>query len=309
MERLTNIMNNIVITGANGFVGLAVTKELVSQGYFVYALVRNDNYDNYLNNPNIKIIKCEMNEYNSLIDKISDSIDCFFHFAWCGTSGELRSNEQVQLENVKHSCDAVRVAKKLGCKKFVMASSIMEYEIEQLVNGTQNISANHIYSIAKKTADSMCRLIANSIGIDYVAGLISNIYGPGEKSQRLINCSIRRLINGEYVKFSPGTQSYDFIYITDAAKLFVLLAEKGINNNIYYIGNPKIKSLKDYLMILGSTINKLNLMGIGELPSIGKGLDYSVIDINKAEREFGFKPEVNFEQGILNTYNWIKNNN
>lgn len=299
-------MKKAIVTGANGFVGLSVTKELVQQGYFVYAIVRNNNYDKMLNNQNIQVLQCDMSEYNNLVSMINDKIDYFFHFAWAGTSGELRMSENIQLKNIEYSCFAVRIAKKLGCDKFIMASSIMEYEIEQLSNSCDDININHIYSIAKKTSNLMCRLIANSIGIDYVVGLISNIYGPGEKSLRLINYSLRKFINNESVKFSPGTQKYDFIYITDATKIFVLIAERGKNNHSYYIGNAMIKTLYDYLIELGNAINVTELMEIGGLPSIGDGLDYSNIDIYKVKRELGYDNTVSFSQGIVNTYNWLK---
>lgn len=301
-------MKKAIVTGANGFVGLAVTKELVAQGYFVYAIVRSDDYDKFLYNKSVKVLLCNMSEYNNIINLINGEVDFFFHFAWNGTSGELRTNEKVQIENIEYSCNAIRVAKKIGCKKFIMPSSIMEYEIEQLSYQTVNISENHIYSSAKRAANMMCRLIANNVGIDYIVGLISNIYGVGEKSLRLINYSIRKFLNNELVKFSPGNQKYDFIYITDAAKIFVLIAEKGKNNNSYYIGNAEIKTLKDYLIELGKTINATNLIEIGGLPSIGNGIDYSLIDTYKVKKELGYENKVKFSQGIVATYNWIKEN-
>ena len=50
------------------------------------------------------------------------------------------------------------------------------------------------------------------------------------------------------------------------------------------------------------------LMDIGGLPSIGKGLDYSMIDTYKVNRELGYVNEIDFSRGIVNTYEWIKNN-
>lgn len=301
-------MKKAIVTGANGFVGLAVTKELVAQGYFVYAIVRSNNYDKFLYNKSVKVLLYNMSEYDNIIDVINGEVDFFFHFAWDGTSGELRANEKVQIKNIEYSCNAIRVAKKIGCKRFIMPSSIMEYEVEQLTYQTVNVSKNHIYSSAKRAANMMCRLIANNVGIDYIVGLISNIYGVGEKSLRLINYSIRKFLNHELVKFSPGNQKYDFIYITDAAKIFVLIAEKGKNNNTYYIGNAEIKTLKDYLIELGKTINATNFIEIGGLPSIGNGIDYSLIDTYKVKKELGYENKVKFSQGIVATYNWIKEN-
>ena len=70
--------------------------------------------------------------------------------------------------------------------------------------------------------------------------MISNIYGPGELSPRLVNTSIRKMLKGEHCAFSAGEQIYDFIYITDAAKNdtgFVpeVSFKEGINNTVAWI--------------------------------------------------------------------------
>ncbi|MDE5873831.1 MAG: NAD-dependent epimerase/dehydratase family protein [Lachnospiraceae bacterium] len=54
-----------------------------------------------------------------------------------------------------------------------------------------------------------------------MSAVISDIYGEGESSPRLINSSIRKLLNNEETSFSTGEQMYDFVYIEDAARMFV----------------------------------------------------------------------------------------
>lgn len=97
----------------------------------------------------------------------------------------------------------------------------------------------------------MARAIAGSLGIDYIRAVISNIYGAGEKSPRLINTTIRKLLNGEHCAFSAGEQLYDFIYVTDAAKMFAALGDSGKSNKTYYIGDSiatYIPSSKIYIL-------------------------------------------------------------
>ena len=101
----------------------------------------------------------------------------------------------VQLKNIEYSCQAVQVAKRLGCKRFVFAASIMEYEISKLMETNRSIGINTLYSTSKITAEYMLRAIADNMGIEYVGGIISNIYGPGERSPRLVNTTIRKLLN------------------------------------------------------------------------------------------------------------------
>lgn len=300
-------MNIAIVTGANGFVGKAVVKELTSQGIKVFAVVRKNakKLEDLLNNSNVSIIECNMNSYSELPKQIENA-DVFYHFAWNGSAGPLRADEKIQLENIQYSCDAIRAAAKIGCHKFVMAGSIMEYEVEAIMRTAQSPVQTTIYCTAKKTADYMCRAIANTLGIGYICGLISNIYGPGEVSPRLINTSIKKILKKEHMAFSAGEQIYDFIYITDAAKIFVAIGEKGSNNKIYYIGSRNPYKLKDFLVEMRDAVDKNVEIGIGELPFCGVSLSYKEFDIDAVYRDTGVEVTVPFSEGIKNTANWIR---
>ncbi|MBQ1409792.1 MAG: NAD(P)-dependent oxidoreductase [Oscillospiraceae bacterium] len=301
-------MKKAVITGANGFVGRHVAKAAADSGYYVYAVIREgtDPIDKLLRNERIMIVRCDMDHYASLPEMIRDQIDVFFHFAWDGSAGSKRGDGQCQLNNISRSCDAVEAAARLSCSRFVFAGSIMEYEIETMMQTEQAPPLSTLYCTAKKTADYMCRTIANARGLSYVCGLISNIYGPGERSPRLINTSIRKLLNGEHAAFSAGDQLYDFIYITDAAKCFVAIGEKGHNNKTYYIGSRAPKPLKEFLLALGQIVAPGVKLGLGELPFHGVSLTYQEFDVDAVYTDCGVEPEVPFREGISRTTEWIR---
>lgn len=305
-------MKNVVVTGANGFVGAAVCKELVAQGYKVVAVVRNEksNIDRLKELQNIKIIYCEMSQYDDLKDKLQDeNVDTLFHFAWEGSAGDLRGDFTAQILNIQNSCRLMEACHVLQIREFVFASSIMEYEINALMNTEQASPASSLYSTAKVTAYQMLRTLANTYDITYIRGIISNIYGPGEYSPRLVNTSIRKLLNGEHCAFSPGEQMYDFIYIDDAAKEFVAIGEKGLHNKSYYIGSLSPKPLKDFLIELKNQVNPSAELGLGEFPFNGVSLTYKEFDIHAVEQDTGFIPEVAFDEGVRRTMQWIKEQN
>ena len=230
-------MKKAVITGANGFVGSNLVKELLKRSYVVYAIIRNQKSDTgrIPRNENVHLIYCDLKEISSLPDLLCDeNIDYFFHLAWEGTSGSERGNYGLQLNNVKYSCDAVAAAKKLKCSKFIFAGSIMEYEAMQyLAQSDAKPGRGYFYSISKLTADYMSKVEAANSGLGYVNCLVSNIYGAGEVSERFINTTIRKMLRGESLLFSSGEQSYDFIYVTDAVKAMAVIAEKGKVNAEY----------------------------------------------------------------------------
>jgi len=302
-------LKKAIVTGANGFVGSAVVEELSRRNIQTIAVVRNENsnIEKIRKLPYVTICYCNLSNIETLSSKIPDrDIEAFYHFAWEGSAGKLRADCDVQLDNVKASIDALKVCHELGCSRFVFASSIMEYEVAKLMNTELSPSINTLYCTAKITADYMCKAIASQLDVEYISGIISNIYGVGEISPRLINTSVRKLLLGERPIFSSGIQQYDFIYITDAAKAFLAIGEKGKKNKSYYIGSSRPHSLKEYLIEMRDVVSPGAEIGLGELTFNGVSLTYTEFDIHALENDTGFKPEVSFADGINRTAIWIK---
>ncbi len=304
-------MKKAIVTGANGFVGTALCNELSSQGVKVIAVVRNEeeNIEGIKNIPGISIVYCDLSEFKNLAEIIKDrDIDVFYHLAWVGTAGPLRADSDVQMNNVRYTCDTVRACADIGCNRFVFASSIMEYEVSAAMEKEDTPNINTLYCSAKVAANYMARTVAGSVGVDYIRGVISNIYGPGEISPRLVNTTIRKLLNGEHCAFSAGEQLYDFIYIDDAVKEFVAIGEKGKANKTYYIGSQNPRPLKEFLCELRDVVAPDVEIGLGELPFNGVSLSYKEFDIYSVENDTGFIPAVSFAEGIRKTMDWIKEN-
>lgn len=114
------------------------------------------------------------------------------------------------------------------------------------------------------------------------------------------------MLSGEHCRFSPGEQLYDFIYITDAAKAFIAIGDKGHSQKSYYIGSQHPHKLKDFLYELQNQIDPSIEIGIGELPFRGNSLSYNEFDIFALKNDTGFVPSVSFSEGIRKTINWIK---
>ena len=304
-------MKKVIVTGANGFIGTALCRELSNQGISVIAVVRNEeeNISNIENLKGLRVVYSDLSEFKNLNEKISDrDIDVLYHLAWVGSAGPLRGNAEVQFNNIRYTCDTVEACAKINCKRFVFASSIMEYEIEAVMATDATPGINTLYSSAKVSADYMARTIAGSLGVNYIRAVISNIYGPGELSPRLVNTSIRKLLNGEHCAFSAGEQTYDFIYIDDAAKTFVAIGEKGVANRTYYIGSQNPRPLKEFLCELRDQVDPNIEIGLGEIPFNGVSLTYTEFDIHAVKNDTGFIPSVSFTEGIKNTIEWIKEN-
>ena len=103
-------MKKAIVTGANGFIGTALCKELANQGIEVIAIVRNEeeNIEGIANLPRLGVVYCDLAEFKNLADYVKEQdIDVLYHLAWVGSAGVLRGDINVQIQNIQYTCDTV----------------------------------------------------------------------------------------------------------------------------------------------------------------------------------------------------------
>ena len=300
-------MKRAIVTGANGFIGKTLVNALLKNGYEIVALdIRFD--DVLMNSPAITCVSVMGKEVKELISAIPQKeYDCFFHLAWAGTSGPMRADYNVQLNNVKLACDYICLCKEIGCKRVVYASSINEMETyEYLQSDDIEPAGGYIYGTGKLAAHLMGETVAKLNGIEFIPVIITNIYGVGEKSARMIYTSINKLLKKEHCSFTAGYQTYDFIYITDAINSIIAVAEKGKAFNRYYIGSGEPKPLREFLIEMKDIVDPAAEIGLGDIPFKGVNISYAQFDLKKVERDTGYQNEIPFAKGIAMTAEYIR---
>lgn len=301
------MMENVIVTGANGFIGKTLVNALLEKGYHVVALdIRFD--DVLANDERVTCINVMNKEVAALAGEIpQQDYMCFFHLAWAGTSGPARADYVVQLNNVKLACDYIKLCSEIGCKRVVYASSINEMETyEYLQSDDIEPAGGYIYGTGKLAAHLMGETVAKLNGIEFIPVIITNIYGVGEKSARMIYTSINKLVHKEHCSFTAGYQTYDFIYITDAINSIIAVAEKGKAFNRYYIGSGEPKPLREFLLEMRDIVDPEAELGLGDIPFKGVDISYDQFDLKKVERDTGYKNEVPFAEGIRMTAEYIR---
>lgn len=301
-------MKKAIVTGANGFVGSAVVKNLLDKGVEVIALGHGDN------NSDLPKDVCYLSFDLDASDKIPElikerDIDAFYHFAWKGSAGAERFDTRLQLNNAQWTIDCLRAAHTIGCKKFICAGSIMEHETyaAAFAQGNQP-GLGYIYGSGKLVAHTMCMSVAADLGIDLVWAKITNAYGVGELSPRMVNTTIRKIIHNEPLHFTAGTQNYDFVYIDDVAEAFYLIGEKGHAFKNYIIGSSTARPLREFLLEMKSSIAPNKEFVFGDIPFTGVNMSLEDFDCSITEQDTGFKAKISFGEGVKMTMEWIKEN-
>lgn len=301
-------MNKVIITGADGFVGSYTVKYFVEQGIDVLALDMGETPKRLEVSDKLTYIQCDISDTNAMLEKIAkDTYDTFIHFAWAGSAGPARVDYNLQMQNALNTVECMKVAKELGCTRFVCAGSIMEYEVEAAIHSQgSKPGMGYIYGMGKHIAHCMCKSVAVDIGIELVWPMITNAYGVGELSPRFVNTTIRKIINGEPLQFTAATQNYDFVYVTDVARAFYLIAKNGKAFCEYMIGSSNARPLKEFILEMQQALAPEAIPLFGDVPFTGTNMPLSTFDTTATERDCGFKAEVSFAEGTKMTMDWLK---
>lgn len=301
-------MKKIIITGADGFVGSYTVKHFIDNGCKVLALDMGKNPRKLTMSDNLEYMQCDISNTAAMLEKIpQNEYDTFIHFAWAGSAGEARVDYKLQMQNALNTVECVKVAKELGCSRFVCAGSIMEYEVEAAIHSQgSHPGLGYIYGMGKHNAHCMCKAVAANIGIDLIWPMITNAYGIGEMSPRFVNTTLRKIINGSPLQFTSATQNYDFVYVSDVAKAFYLVAKNGKPFCEYIIGSGDAKPLKQFILEMVDSCGPDCTPLFGDVQFTGTNIPLSTFNIADLKADCGFVPEISFGQGTKMTMNWLK---
>lgn len=301
-------MKNVIITGADGFVGSYTVAHFIKEGCNVLALDMGAVSRRLQPSEQLTYMQCDITDINGMLAKIEKGkYDTFVHFAWAGSAGEARIDYILQMQNALNTVECLKAAKELGCSRFVCAGSIMEYEVEAAIHsqGTHP-GMGYIYGMGKHIAHCMCKSVAANIGIDLLWPMITNAYGVGELSPRFVNTTLRKIINKEPLHFTAGTQNYDFVYVSDVAQAFYKVALNGNPFCEYMIGSGDAKPLREFIIEMVGACGPDRTPLFGDIPFTGTNMPLSTFSIADVKADCGFEPEVSFAQGTKMTMEWLK---
>jgi nucleoside-diphosphate-sugar epimerase len=292
-------MKKIVISGATGMIGSTLSRCAQAQGMEVLCIVRkgSHNAENLSKSDNLKILYLDLEEYAT--GNISGEYDCFFHLAWDKTFGVSRDDADTQIKNIQYTMDAVKLAKRLGCKRFIGAGSQAEYGLVSApLKPDTPVDPQSGYGIAKYTAGKLSRLLCSQIGMEHNWVRILSVYGPLDAAHSLIMYTINMLQQGSIPELTKCEQIWDYIYCEDAANALLAIGENGINGKVYPLGSGSPRVLHEYIESLRNVVNPNVSLGFGKKEYYPHQPMYLCADISELTQDTGWKPEILFEEGI-----------
>lgn len=303
-----------IVTGATGFIGTALCRELLENGHEVYAVIRpgsvkreklnfaevfeDGQSKDKLPMYNLRIIELSLEKLSELPDHM-ESADVFYHLAWNGSAGAAREDFDNQYTNIHYTAEAVRAAVKCGCRKFVGAGSQAEYGVirERAVEYRTVPQPFMMYGAAKLAAYHMGCLVAKKEGISFVWPRIYSVYGVGENAGTLVSYVVDCLKKGREPELSPCENMWNFLEITDCARALMLLGERQDTEGIYHVASKDTRLLKEFVEEMRDVIAPGCALGFGVKKSDPERTFWLDPDTGRLG-ELEFSEEMEFEEGI-----------
>ena len=318
-------MKKIVVTGGLGFIGSNLIELLIKKNYFVINIDKSTYSSNFYNVKefkslkNYKFFKCNIGnkKFYKILKKYKPS--CIFNLA-----AETHVDRSIDNPANFINSNIVDVYKLLeSFKKFVKNHKCKLIHIStdevygDILNGrsTEKFPYNPSspYAASKAASDHLVRSYVRTYKIPAIVTNCSNNYGPKQHPEKLIPKLIYNILNNKPLPiYGKGTNSREWIYVKDHCEALIKIFLKGKIGEFYNIGSNK--NLNN-LQVCSKLINvSKRLIKVGNNVKInfvkdrpGHDVRYA-LNSNKIKKKLGWKPKINFSEGIKLTFEWYTKN-
>lgn len=309
---------NVLVTGADGFIGSHLTEMLIEQGYQVRALSYYNSFNYWgwldgISHTNLEVVTGDVRDPH-FCKHITKDIDIIFHLAaLIAIPYSYVAPDSYIDTNVKGTLNICQAAKEWGGIRVISTSSSEMYGTAQYVpiDEKHPKQAQSPYSASKIGADAIALSFYNAFDLPVTVARPFNTYGPRQSARMIIPSIITQIANGiKEIKLGDLSPTRDFTFVKDTCNGFLLMAENDstIGKEINIASNCEI-SMNDTFELI-KKIMKSDVQFITEeqnLRPVKSEVFRSWGDNTLLKQLTGFKLEYDFERGLNETCEWFSN--
>ncbi len=252
-------MSNVLVTGANGFLGAALCEKLLTMNKTVVGLIRDRNYKSRRDIlDNISVVYGDLRDYDIVRYAVSKyEIDTIFHLGAITILKMATYDPKTCYQvNVMGSINVLEAARECGhVTKVVVASSDKAYGSHDDLPYVEDMAllASDPYSTSKACEDLIAQSYAHTYDLDVSILRSGNIFGPGDLNKsRIIPGSILRILDHERPVIYSGVGNYkrEFMFIDDVINGYLTVQDRGLPGEAYNIGGSGFQNIFDTVDIV-----------------------------------------------------------
>jgi UDP-glucose 4-epimerase len=290
-----------VVTGGAGFIGSHMVDLLVEQGFRIHVIDslvggREANLAQHAANPDVVLDVRDVRDL-AADDKLFAGAWYVFHFAGIGDIvPSIEQPTEYMAANVQGTVHVLEAARHAGVRKVIYAASSSCYGMAGVPTREQDpIAPQYPYALSKYLGElsvfhwhKVYRLPVNAIRI-------FNAYGTRSRTSgaygAVFGVFLRQKLAGKpFTVVGDGTQTRDFLYVTDVADAFLKAAESDSIGEVWNLGAGNPQSVNRLVELLGGDVV--------HLPKRPGEPHCTWADITKITRDLGWVPQVSFEEGV-----------
>ncbi|MBI1823131.1 MAG: GDP-mannose 4,6-dehydratase, partial [Nitrospirae bacterium] len=305
-------MENILVTGAAGFIGSHLTERLLAHGYRILGLdnfdpffdpaTKRNNVEIFKNHPQFSMLEGDIRDISFLKEIFSRyPIDKIIHLAArAGVRPSIQDPSLYDEVNVRGTLNLLELSKEKQIRQFVFASSSSVYGGNKKIpfsEGDPVDSPVSPYAVTKKAGELLCYNYHHLFNIPMTCLRFFTVYGPRQRPEMAIHLFARAILEGKNLPlYGDGTTRRDFTYIEDIIDGIVLALEKTFDYEIFNLGESVSYPIMEVIQLLSKLIGKP--AHIQHLPFQPGDMLVTYADISKARDRLKYEPRTPLEKGL-----------
>jgi nucleoside-diphosphate-sugar epimerase len=291
---------NVLVTGATGFVGPYLVKELHERNARIKVLTINIS-GNRLEDA-ITMMHGNITDTGSLKNVMKD-VDIVFHLAAVSNVNYAIAHPRETFEtNATGTLNLLEEARKNDVGKFVYISSSHVYGVPQYLPMDEKhpVNPHEPYAASKASAEMLVKIYALNYGLKTTIIRPFNMYGPGQSRDFLIPSIIGQALEKDIIELGNLSPTRDLLYITDAIEGMLTIAQHG--DGIYNIGSGRETSIKEVVETIINIIDPAKKYISIESRRRSNAIDIPRMcaDISRLNK-LGWFPVVDLKEGLMKT--------
>ena len=300
----------IIVTGASGFIGSHLCRDLVANGHDVAVLSRSREPRRLVDLlGRITLIEGELSDLAACSEPIAGfAPEAVAHLGWQGVAGKDREAAS-QVDNVGWTVDLLERCREAGARTFLGVGSQAEYGPKsELIAPDDAPRPTTLYGEVKLATARIGARLAEGHGMRFVWTRVFSVFGPDDHPYWMLPSLIGALLRRERPALTGGDQLWDFLPVADAARAIRLCLESDRASGVYNLGSGRAPRLKETIEAVRDLIDPELTLGFGEVPYRHDQVMRLQADVSALRHDTGWDPTTDLALSLAETVGWYRDN-